>query len=462
MSIPNLLHNMCADLSDADLNAIRKARGFSPSETASRTSFASYFVSSIGLAEAMQNLSAEEVITLHLLHQTGEVDIAFFERLYRSAAQSGKHYYGTYTQQYKPTFDTVKKNLVRRGLVIMAEVKLSGDAVQLERWRFALPPEFVSYLSPFLPTITSDEPSEISDHTVRKKLLQLIGGSALPNDRTSIQLKDGTIWLDDQPFSTTRLQEWQKRAWWSSLNTLKPAIPASLSPTEAVISLLASLAPHEWVRPESLDPALKIYCYGSKFLPAEKILHRGWELGLFSRLKVDSVHLYRLAPELTPTDSISPLSASVSWMESIPKTDSVKIDLRLIPPHHLELLNVLTHLTVDAVRNTLQATPSTIKLGRATPQQRNSPLSLWLAEHVPAFGKVLADVNEKWGKTILHENLFIARVRDLNLRVQLERGLGGNLIVLSEHFIAFPSESRSGIEKVLKKTGFVAKIVKPS
>jgi len=39
MSIPNLLHEMCADLADADLNAIRKARGFSLSETASRTSF---------------------------------------------------------------------------------------------------------------------------------------------------------------------------------------------------------------------------------------------------------------------------------------------------------------------------------------------------------------------------------------------------------------------------------------
>ena len=58
-----------------------------------------------------------------------------------------------------------------------------------------------------------------------------------------------------------------------------------------------------------------------------------------------------------------------------------------------------------------QAAPSAIKLGRATPQQRNSPLSLRLAKHVPAFEKALAVVNEKWGRTILHENLLIARVR---------------------------------------------------
>jgi hypothetical protein len=459
MSIPNLLHNMCADLPDADLNAIRKARGFSFHETASRTSFASFFVSSIGVAEAMLELSREEVITLHLLHQTGEVNIAFFERLYGSAAQPGKHYYGTFTQQYKPTFDTVKKNLVRRGLLIMAEVKLRGDTVQMGRWRFALPPEFVPYLPPLLPSITNKEPGEISDHAIRKKLLQLMdGGPAFSNDRTPIEIKNGTIWLDDRPFSTDQLQIWQRRAWRSSLNISNPNIPASLSLTEAVISLLSSLAPAEWVRSESIDPALKIYSFGSKILPAEKILRQGWDLGLFSKLKVDSGNLYRLAPELTSAGSNSPLTDPVSWLEPNPKTDSVKVDLRLVSSHALELLNLLTHLEME--KNILKVSPSPIKLGRATPQQRNSSLSLWLAEHVPAFAKALAAVNEKWGRTILHENLLFARVRDLNLRVQLERELGQNVIVLSDSFIAFPSESRPGVEKILKKTGFVAKTVK--
>lgn len=459
MSIPNLLHNMCADLSDADLNSIRKARGFSSNETASRTSFASFFVSSIGVVEAMLELSREEVITLHLLHQTGEVNVAFFERLYGSAAQPGKHYYGTFTQQYKPTFDTVKKNLVRRGLLIMAEVKLRGDTVQMERWRFALPPEFVPYLPPLLPAITNNEPGDISDHAIRKKLLQLIGGGpAFSNDRTPIEIKNGTIWLDGQPFSAGQLQIWQRRAWGSSLNIHQPTVPASLSLTEAAINLLASLAPAGWVRPENLDPAIKIYSYGSKLLAAEKILRQGWELGLFSQLKVDAGNLYRLAPDLTLLVSDSPLPDPVSWLEPSTETGSVKVDLRLIPSHALELLNLLTHLDIE--KNILKASPSPIKLGRATPQQRNSSLSLWLAEQVPTFAKALVSANEKWGRTILHENLLFARVRDLNLRVQLERELGQNIVVLSDSFIAFPSDSRSGVEKILKKTGFVANIVK--
>jgi len=70
---PQLLQSICADISDADLNAIRKARGFSVGETAARNSFACYFVSSIGVQEAMQSLNAEESVLLHLLHQTGEV-----------------------------------------------------------------------------------------------------------------------------------------------------------------------------------------------------------------------------------------------------------------------------------------------------------------------------------------------------------------------------------------------------
>jgi len=451
---------MCADLADVDLNAIRKARGFGTGET-SRTSFASFFASSIGVTESMQALSAEEVITLHLLHQTGEVNVAFFERLYGSAAQLGKHYYGTFTQQYKVTFDAVKKNLVRRGLLIMAEVNLRGDTVQLERWRFALPSEFVPYLPELLPAVTRNEQGETSDTTIRKKLLQLIGGEpAFPNDRVKLEVKDGTILLDGQPFSATRLQDWQARAWWLALKITNSSVPASLSPTRATLKLLDNLSLDEWARPASLDPVLKIYCFGGKIPPAEKILHQGWELGLFSRLKAEgSAFVYRPTPKQDSTDSAAPQPDSVSGIESNSKADSVNIDLRLIPPHSLELLNALTHLAVK--NNILQATPSPIKLGRATPQERNSPLSLWLAKNIAAFGQALDTVNEKWGKTILHENLLIARIRDLNLRVQLERELGQNAIILDKEFIAFPTESRSSVEKILRKTGFVTKTIRP-
>jgi hypothetical protein len=451
MSIPQLLHSMCAEIAEADLNAIRKARGFSAKETASRTAFASFYVTSFGVAENMTAITTEEAFTLNLLNETGEVDITFFARLYGAGNK-----YGTYTQQFKPTFDEVKKNLVRRGLVVMAQVKLRGDTVQLERWRFALPPEIAPYL-PSPPTVSSDQPGQINDHTVRRKLLTITGSSpAIPNDPLPLHLSHGSLQLKDQPFSLETFHAWQLNAWDRSLNVSRPNIPASLSPTEAVLKLLSS---EVWTAPKSIEPALQIYCFGGKIPSVEKLFKAGWELGLLSRLEIDSVPYYRLAPEPDPTAADVPYPATLSWADTATRPGSVKIDLRLIPIHDLDLLNTLTRL--DLENGDLYAFPSPIKLGRSTLAQRNSPLSLWLAEHMPAFGKVLEAVNAKWGKTLLHENLLIARVRDLSLRVQLESELGQNLVLLNEQFIAFPRDMLSSVEKVLKKTGFVIKTVKP-
>jgi hypothetical protein len=449
MSIPQLLHTMCADLSDADLNAIRKARGFIASETASRTSFASFYLTALGVDANMAVLTPEEVFTLRLLHETGEVDIAFFERLYPIGEK-----YGTYTQKYKPIFDDVKKNLVRRGLVVMAEVKVRAETVQLERWRFAIPPEFAPHLPP-LPAVESEHPGLENENTIRRKLLELVGGDpAIPNDPLPIRVQHGSLYLKDYPFSLATFGLWQTDAWQRALSAFKPSFPASLSPTEAALKLLDAKA---WIHPKALEPALAIYSFGGKIPQTETLLKQGWELGLLSRLELDRGPHYHLAPAHFPAGLNAPYPPSLKWADITP--DFIKIDLCLIPLHDLDLLNVLTHLTVKG--DELRAYPSLIKLGRSIPAQRNAPLSRWLAENVPAFGQALETVNAKWGKTLLHENLLFAQVRDLSLRVQLERELKENLVVLSDHYIAFPQESRPSVEKVLKKTGFVVKTVKP-
>lgn len=450
MTIQQLLHSMCTEISNADLNAIRKARGFSAKETAARNAFASFYVTSVGIAENMAALTPAEAFTLRLLHESGEVEIAFFERLYDTGYK-----YGTYTQRYKPTFDQVKKNLVRRGLVVMAEVKQRGDTVQMERWRFALPPEFVPYLPP-LPALHSDNPGIENDTTLRRKLLELLGGSpATPNDPQPIRINDGSIYLGNEPFSLASFEAWQAKAWWRSF-PVTPAKPASLSPTDAAMKLLDS---QNWIAPSSLEPALAIYAFGEKLPSAEKLLKTGWERGILSRLDIDHQHHYRLAPQQNLSASLAPYPATLNWADTTAKPDSVKIDLRLIPIHDLSRLNALTYLEVQD--GALYASPSLIKLGRTTPILRESRLSLWLAENIPAYRKTLEIVNERWGKILLHENLLFAKVRDLSLRVQLERELKENLIVLNEKFIAFPKDTHASVEKVLKKAGFVEKVIKP-
>ncbi len=452
MSIDQLLHSMCTELPDTDLNAIRKARGFSLNETASRTSFASFYVSSIGVESALQTLTPEEIITLQLVHEIGEVDISFFDRTYPSGNS-----FGTFTQQYKNTFDSVKKNLVRRGLLIVAESQTRGDHPQMERWRFALPVEFTPYL-PALSSKTSELPGETSEYALRKKLLELIGGSAyIEKDIFPILVKNGTIFLNDLSLSLASLQTWQNTTWRSVLKSFSPRTKTSFEPTQAVLKLLNT---QTWISAQTLEPALKIYCFGGQILSVEKILHEGWQMGLLVRQKIDSVQHYRL-----PQPASNPAVPDHSETHSIPGLDQtsrpgcLKIDLRLIPLQDLEILNATTHF--ELIDGVLHAFPSLLKLGRAQPQQRNSWLAHYLAENIPAFKETLETANNLWGKTLLHENLLVARVRDLSLRIQLERELKDKIIILNEHFIAFPNEARPLVEKILKKTGFVTKTIHP-
>ena len=148
MELAYMLNQMCHEvLSNADVNAIRKARGFTPSETDSRSQFESFYLSSIGLEAAMRTLSPAEIAGLHLLNRkTEEVDLTFFKRIYGSARRGDRYYYGTFTQQYKDTFKDVKQNLLRRGLLVMAELRTRADNTKMERWRFRFPPEFAPYL----------------------------------------------------------------------------------------------------------------------------------------------------------------------------------------------------------------------------------------------------------------------------------------------------------------------------
>jgi hypothetical protein len=58
MNTTTLLHQMChTDLSQADVNAIGKNRGFSRREIASRTALESIYLSPVGVEKAMATLT---------------------------------------------------------------------------------------------------------------------------------------------------------------------------------------------------------------------------------------------------------------------------------------------------------------------------------------------------------------------------------------------------------------------
>ena len=105
----------------------------------------------------------------------------------------------------------------------------------------------------------------------------------------------------------------------------------------------------------------------------------------------------------------------------------------------------------------LLVTPNLVKLGRAARQFLALSLVDWLQQHSTAFRQALETLRQRSGKTILHENLSVACVGDLALKVAIEKAMGDCLVTLGEEYIAFPRELFGDVKRVVTKAGHVVK-----
>jgi len=109
--------------------------------------------------------------------------------------------------------------------------------------------------------------------------------------------------------------------------------------------------------------------------------------------------------------------------------------------------------------NALLLTPNFVKLGRASDEVLEAEAVQWLVQQTQSFAEMFVSLSDRRGKTILHEELCIARVSDLSLKVAIEKALGKNLVSLKNDFVAFPYDSLNDVERVVKKSGHVVKKV---
>ena len=65
---------------------------------------------------------------------------------------------------------------------------------------------------------------------------------------------------------------------------------------------------------------------------------------------------------------------------------------------------------------------------------------IWLQKHHKRFGQIVATIKKKEGKTVVHDNLLIAAVKNLSLRVLIEKKFSDSkqVVTLSDEFISFP------------------------
>lgn len=459
--VSDMCHNV---LSEADIKAICQSRGFSAQEANSRALFENFLLSDIGVDGALQRLNQAEISLLHLLKSGGKaVDISFFQPLYDP--QPGPSWrYLTFTQRYQKTLQQVKQGLVRRGVLLMAEDPKAVDApTKMERWRFRFPQEFEKFLpSPFTHTKTFAGAGEFNESLVRAKLLEIVGefssATRLKGEQYRLHLTNGQLYLGDKRFQLKYLQEWQQAEWNFVIRSgkTKPTETTTpfKSPLEAVIYALSLLKPQEWLAPQELDVVLKVFCPPGG-PEADKICQAGWQWGCLVKQVEASQSYYRL-PD---TDLLAGTGLEPGRYLHLDPAYTLEINLHLIPYQSLEYLARIADLKV--VNQQLVASPNLVKMGRAMPLLPTLPLMVWLQEHVPAFAEAMKTLRQRWGKQIVHQDLLIAKIKDLSLKVTIQKAITdpGQIIFLPHDFIAFPRSQAGAIEKLVNKAGHIIKWV---
>ena len=276
-------------------------------------------------------------------------------------------------------------------------------------------------------------------------------GNETKNDR--LEIVDGELRMGGQPFRADRLLAWQKECWREATAPAKGRRDAgshTLLPSEAAAQILAGLDDGFWGDADELAAPLEMFC-GSA-VDSRSVCECGWRWGCLARQKVDGKMWYRPAPHV-PAGDVAPHR----FLE-ITADGTVTVDLDAVPFETLEnLVAISSQHPALGKRPVLRVAPHLIKLGRVAEGVWALPLIAWLEQHAPAFRQATESCRQRRGKTILHENLSLARVSDLALRVAIDKALGGRIVSLGEDFIAFPQEVLGDVRKIVSKSGYVIK-----
>ncbi len=185
----------------------------------------------------------------------------------------------------------------------------------------------------------------------------------------------------------------------------------------------------------------------------------GYETGALARCLLNGKAYYRL-----PDARHVPLDVAPEGFLTASRDGTVTIALDQIPYPALEILNQLVAFAVD--HGQLKAVPSIDKLLDAPETVQEHDIVQYLKAHSPAFRAALKKFEANWGKLILHDNLLVARVTDLSLRVKLQKAFSASeeneasgVVFLPGEYIAFPRAMLGEIEKLVKKAGHIVKTV---
>jgi hypothetical protein len=466
MDTATIVGMMCSEeLSQADIQAICKNRGFAAKDAASTKLLENLLMSETGVVSALAGLSWDEILLLYYLKALSRpIELPFFERVYR-AEHSG--WSNTFTQRYGDTFKKLRIALVRRGILFFCDPGAPwGDKrSKLERLIFVFPTEFHPFLPPlFKKVVRRSESGEVHDAVLRSKLQEVFGKTSQEQNEQQkssdqiLHITDGELCLGDKGFRLVLFRNWQRQHWAGAVESKlrSSAKPPLMNHVDAVSFALSQLGLQEWAEPVELTDILSFFCHGLEPCDPVKICEEGWKWGCLARIKADESTWYRLpqdwggqteAARLSPGDYLIPESEH-----------GVAVDLSRIPYASLETLAQLSRFS--ACDPTLWASPHRVKISRLLRTVGREPLALWLKENAPEFGRAFVELERKWGHNIVHQDIAVAEVKDLSLRVALEKAFSGKgCVSLPGGFLAFPKDLREQVEALVVKSGYVVKRV---
>ena len=460
MTKQEMLTAMCLELGQADLKAIGQSRGFDPQTVASRALLEHVFLSEQGLSAALATLTEAETLGLHLLNCRGEtVDLDFFKPVDPGLVPAG--YYRSFTESHKGLFQKIKAQLVRRGILLCGTLQKHYQNLSvLERTRLIFPEEFAAFLpAPFRPRQL--DPAVVGQHRgniLRDKLKEISQLGTAPASETARsetgrwRVTNGELIFSGKPFQVKQLDDWRLAQFAASIAYQAREQAEALQPVPLLRYAFSRLRANEWLAPEDLLAFWKMALPGPTAPAPQTVCEAGYEWGCFARVEQAGSFLYRLPQTAAAVAEAAPEEFLDAGEES-----AVRLDLDRVPLEALEAVATISRLKV--AHEALWAEPDFFRLSQASADTLASPVFRWLRERHPAFRRTSETIDLRRGKLIVHQNLLMARVSDLSLKVMLEKKFGepGQLVSLSREFVAFPNELLPEIKSCLKKSGHVVK-----
>jgi len=344
-----------------------------------------------------------------------------------------------------------------------------------------LPQAFEPFLPPvFQTTARFPVAGNVRDAALRQSVMDILKDQRRPTKdqrEHPVTLDNGQLLVGNRPFTVDALLKWQQDYWqrsvwatrWEQARQGKAKVKIMTGEDLAAKQIeskpfppllhyaFSQLDADEWVYWDELSTLLRLFYHGTTPPDSSAVCEIGWKLGCLAKHTAQNKDYYRWAPPPTTENEENPKRYLASTGDA-----TLEVNLETIPYQSLEYLAAIAELKV--VDSRLLAMPDVIKLGRASETVWQHPLTEWLRKHAVAFRKVIETVEARRGKQIIHTNLLLARVKDLTLKVALQRAFPepGQLVLLSDDFIAFPPQLLGDIQRLLGKSGYVIKTIRAS